>query len=354
MQGRLPVFDILRVLATLAVIGIHVSADYASASWGGLLFNQITRFSVPMFIIISGFLLYFQDQNHSQPESVLVFYHKRFGKIIAPYVIWTVLYTLMNQYLLHTWPDVPQLATVIIRHLLWGTGTYHLYFMVIIIQCYLLYPLLKAWLEKHSLSFVFSLLLLCMLCQVALYLHTIGIHPLPTLAHPQLYLIAFPIWVGYFGLGMYMAQFRTRLETVLTSGGWLWGILWLLSLVLLVGDSYVTGSYASSGKPTIMLYVIMSLLFFYKLALQYQDKKPRLFHWLSRQSFLIYFSHPVALLFLQRIVHKIGLSSAWQGGGGMLLLYVLTVVITVIAVYAVRDFPWLWLLGGQSRKSRPV
>lgn len=352
MQGRLQAFDILRVLATLAVIGIHVSADYAGASWGGLFFNQVVRFSVPMFIIISGFLLYYQESSLPRCESAVFFYRKRFSKILWPYVIWTISYTVITQYLLHAWPDSLVLLTVVGKHLIWGTGAYHLYFMVIIIQCYLLYPLLRVWLHNHPQSFITSLLSLLLICQLLLYLHTIGRYPLPRITNPQLYLVAFPIWIGYFGLGMYMASIKAWIESRLCSALWPWGILWAVSLALLLTDSHLTGSYASSGKPTIMLYTITSFLFFYGLALKYGSRGFPLTGLLSRQSFLIYLSHPVVLLFLQRIVHKAGYPAAWQGTEGMLLLYVLTVALTVGAVYLLRNHPWLWLLGGQNHRSR--
>lgn len=350
MQERLQAFDILRVLATLAVIGIHVSADYASTSGGGMFFNQVVRFSVPMFIIISGFLLYYQELSSSRPEAAVSFYRKRFSKILWPYVIWTVFYTLMTQYLLHTWPDRLVLLAAVGKHLIWGTGAYHLYFMVIIIQCYLLYPLLGVWLHNHYMSFITVLLLLLSLCQVFLYLHTIGRQHLPGTINPQLYLVAFPIWIGYFGLGMYLATIKAWIEARLSYALWPWGVLWAVSLALLLGDSYISGSYASSGKPTIMIYTIMSFLFFYGLALKYNCKEFPLSGWLSRQSFLIYLAHPVVLLFLQRIVHKAGYPAAWQGTTGMLMLYLLTVAISVAAVYLVRNHPWLWLLGGHSSK----
>lgn len=352
MQGRLYVFDILRALATLAVIGIHVTADYAGASRWGLFSNQVVRFAVPMFIIISGYLLYFQDMISARREPVVLFYRKRFGKILWPYVLWTLFYSLVTQYMLHTWPDGLLLLTAVGKHLLWGTGAYHLYFMVIIIQCYLLYPLLKAWIQKHPSSFLISLLALCLFCQMILYMNTIGRHALPSVAYPQIYLVAFPIWIGYFGLGMYMARFKDWIESALASGWLSWAMLWTASLAILLWDSHVTGSYASSGKPTIMIYAIMSFLFFYSLTLKYGLGGLPFTDWFSRQSFLIYLSHPVVLLFLQRIVHKLGIPGAWEGAGGMITLYLLTVAITAAAVYCVRNAPLLWLLGGQSGKPR--
>ena len=62
---RLVYMDWLRVLATIAVVTIHVSAGYVSvldannaSRWmAGNLFESISRASVPIFVMISGALL---------------------------------------------------------------------------------------------------------------------------------------------------------------------------------------------------------------------------------------------------------------------------------------------------------
>ena len=62
---RLVYMDWLRVLATIAVVTIHVAAGYVSvldannaSRWmAGNLFESISRASVPIFVMISGALL---------------------------------------------------------------------------------------------------------------------------------------------------------------------------------------------------------------------------------------------------------------------------------------------------------
>lgn len=352
MPTRLNVFDILRALATLAVIGIHVSANYAGTSSGGLFFNQVVRFAVPMFVIISGYLLHLRDLSASRTESVRWFYQKRFSKILWPYLLWTVFYTLLTQYLLKIWPDPLLLIAAVGKHLLWGTAGYHLYFMVIIMQCYLLYPLLRVWLQRYPHKALLILFVIGAVCQVLLYLHSIGRHPLPHIAYPQVYMRAFPSWIFYFGLGMYVAQFRAQIESGLAARRMLWGLLWAASLLVLLWESRVTGSFASSAKPTILVYAVISFFFFYSMALQCRAAEMRFTEWFSRQSFLVYLSHPVVLLFLERIVNKIGRPYTWAGVSGMLLLYAMTVVITVGAIYVLRFFPGISWLGGQSGQCR--
>ena len=64
-MGRLVYMDWLRVLATIAVVTIHVSAGYVSmldasnvSRWmAGNFYDSFSRASVPIFVMISGALL---------------------------------------------------------------------------------------------------------------------------------------------------------------------------------------------------------------------------------------------------------------------------------------------------------
>jgi len=49
---------VLRLIATVAVIAIHTTSQDMTLSLLGYYGNQLARFSVPMFLILSGFLLF--------------------------------------------------------------------------------------------------------------------------------------------------------------------------------------------------------------------------------------------------------------------------------------------------------
>jgi peptidoglycan/LPS O-acetylase OafA/YrhL len=74
---------ILRVIATIAVIAIHSTSQTMTQSSLGYYGNQLARFSVPMFLILSGFLLFQSDLN-SYFLPLSKFYKKRFNKILLP------------------------------------------------------------------------------------------------------------------------------------------------------------------------------------------------------------------------------------------------------------------------------
>lgn len=87
---RLVYMDWLRVLATIAVVTIHVSAGYVSvldannaSRWmAGNLFESISRASVPIFVMISGALLLKGTKDISVGE----FLQKRASKVIIPFI----------------------------------------------------------------------------------------------------------------------------------------------------------------------------------------------------------------------------------------------------------------------------
>ena len=93
MKEREYSFDILRVIAMIMVIVIHVSNVYTrsfnfidSTSYLiALIFNTISRVSVPIFFMISGALLL--DRKFELKK-----YKKRVLKILLLIVVWDILY----------------------------------------------------------------------------------------------------------------------------------------------------------------------------------------------------------------------------------------------------------------------
>ena len=86
-------FDLLRVISMLMVVVIHVSNVY-SRSFGSisntsflisLIFNTVSRISVPVFFMISGALLV--DREYDKKK-----YMKRLKKYIILIFVWDVFY----------------------------------------------------------------------------------------------------------------------------------------------------------------------------------------------------------------------------------------------------------------------
>ena len=78
--------QILRALAIMAVVLLHTCPS------GNLsvVFRAFFNFAVASFLFLSGYLTKIENDNW------LKFYKKRIIRVIIPYVIWTIFYTVAN------------------------------------------------------------------------------------------------------------------------------------------------------------------------------------------------------------------------------------------------------------------
>lgn len=129
---RLPYFDALKGVAILAVVLIHVRYMYGMyVNVNDYTFlhitNNILRFAIPIFLICSGVLL----EPRIAEKQWTLFYVKKMVRIFIPYilvVLGVVLYYGRSDqfwYLLMT-----------------GEASTPYYFMLVLLQCYVLYPLM--------------------------------------------------------------------------------------------------------------------------------------------------------------------------------------------------------------------
>ncbi len=141
--------DRLRNLATVMVIGIHVAAPIAHGEgsdfnsswwWSGNFWNSLTRPAVPLFVMLSGYLLLGKD--YSLPD----FLKRRFSRVVIPAIFWMLIYCLYG-YLANGSPATIGAA---LKSLVTGPVHYHLWFIYLIIGLYLVYPILRPWVRTAS------------------------------------------------------------------------------------------------------------------------------------------------------------------------------------------------------------
>jgi len=147
----------IRAIACLCIVMVHVTAGFyyendRTFSWLTQFFNQISRYGTPAFAIISGFLLY--NQAIKRGFRFRKFLQSRFTKIIIPFLIWSFIYLLLKwRYNQFEFPAIN--SSQEIKDFLYvfftGKSNYHLYFIVIVVQFYLLFPLLQFIKSKQTL-----------------------------------------------------------------------------------------------------------------------------------------------------------------------------------------------------------
>lgn len=162
-RERIAFVDYLRVVACFMVMLVHASESFYAADTSGLagnvsmVTNESNRFwvafydggvgrtAVPLFMIISAFLLVPMKQG----ESMLSFYKHRFLRILPPFVFFMVLYCFLPL-LWHgmTWEQ--SLHDLKMLPFNFPSMGGHLWFMYPLIGLYLIIPVVSPWLEKAS------------------------------------------------------------------------------------------------------------------------------------------------------------------------------------------------------------
>jgi peptidoglycan/LPS O-acetylase OafA/YrhL len=143
-KKHLKEFDYLRGLAIIAVVIIHCTGSYwwkQSSDQLNILvlvnssLNTLSAFAVPVFIFISGFIL---SYSYRKEVTIKNFYKKKFGYILPPYFAFSFLYLIY--YLINGALSLQSDLVLIIFKLFTASMAYHLWFIALIIQFYLIFP----------------------------------------------------------------------------------------------------------------------------------------------------------------------------------------------------------------------
>lgn len=132
---RYDFFDFLRGLAILAVIVIHVGEEFLFLENANQVFlilvNNISRFAVPFFLISSGVLLL-------REKSLLFFYQKKIIRSFLPFFLVSLFLGLYynTNFLSIIWSFFT------------GSASLPYYFMSVLLQLYLVYPVLEKFSNK--------------------------------------------------------------------------------------------------------------------------------------------------------------------------------------------------------------
>ncbi|MEX1031613.1 MAG: acyltransferase family protein [Paenibacillaceae bacterium] len=140
---------IFRAIAILAVIMIHATSESIGKInkeslyyplYNGL--NIFSSFAVPTFIFLSGLVMFYSYYDRDLTRATLLaFYKKRLLYIVLPYVVISTIYFAMKLTLNAHMTFGTGLKQYVYQLLTGGAYT-HLYFVFLIIQFYLLFPLL--------------------------------------------------------------------------------------------------------------------------------------------------------------------------------------------------------------------
>lgn len=163
MEKRISFVDYIRVVACFMVMLVHANENFYGADTSGLAGNMsmlatesnrfwvafydggVSRTAVPLFIIVSAFLLVPMKPGVTMGQ----FYRRRFLRMLPPFVSFLLLYTFLPlAWGGMTWQQ--SLADLKMLPFNFPSMAGHLWFMYPLISLYLIIPVISPWLERAS------------------------------------------------------------------------------------------------------------------------------------------------------------------------------------------------------------
>jgi peptidoglycan/LPS O-acetylase OafA/YrhL len=160
--------DVLRILTFACVIGVHTTSHTVAdddvplyAVLGLLHFTRLVFFSLTAFVLVYSWSL--------RPRPLAQFWPRRFLLVGVPYLAWSFVYVVAAWFISPTTRgDVPALVTTAAEGIVTGTSWYHLYFLLVTMQVYLLLPVI-VWLVRVTRRHHVTLLVVSFVVQVAVF-----------------------------------------------------------------------------------------------------------------------------------------------------------------------------------------
>lgn len=293
-KKKLGELDILRGLVCLLVILIHTTSEGVGILKSGSLssigigiLNSSLRFAVPAFIALSGFTLAYVYFDQNREFKCLEFYKKRLKTIVLPYIGWNIIY---GVYFIQKY-QMKFTAYEFLEKLIYGDLVYHMYFMVIIFQLYIIFPIFR-WLYKK-----YNPLGITALLGIINYISYSSVSG----EHADIFILNY---IGFFALGIQLALDYPKTKLFLKQKFKL-----ILGVNLGLTLYHFSCNYAAQHYNKLLpfsgyvwiLFSTSSILAYLIFAIYLEERKPKLGNYLkliSIESFTIYLSHPLLLFWI--------------------------------------------------------
>lgn len=292
--------DFLRAMSCILVIIIHVANVYCRAFngynefnyLGAVIFNGISRISVPIFFMISGALLIKEEFNMKK-------YFKRIFKLIYVLAIWNLIYFIFNNLFLN---NNTSFIDALLNSFFTPTKR-HLWFMYAIIGLYISLPFIHNMCINMSKKEENLFLTLWILFVGVLYIINSTINKQVSNPIP---IIQGTYYLGYFVSGHIIYKRINEISNkyniylILISILCLFINIWYTYHISIFYNSYFTSLFAYRS----ITYMFPSISIFI-LVIKHKDKfkSSKLISSISKFSFGIYLIHPIFLDIIKKYIN---------------------------------------------------
>lgn len=200
-------YDLLRIIAAFSVVMLHSSAqfwyssDINSIEWiVANSYDALSRFGVPVFVMISGAMFLPKQYN----LSIKRLYAHNILRLAVIFVLWSGLYGLSDciyfDFTQVGWKDIAKEMVL---------GRYHLWFLPMIAGIYMLLPILRTWVQNAERRNLEYFLVLFFILQILCWtLRSVYTSDYLNYVLDMLQVDLVCGYVGYFVLGYYVSYVK--------------------------------------------------------------------------------------------------------------------------------------------------
>lgn len=340
MKKKIMYLDIARIIATFAVIVIHIASskpywyDFGFDTYEWNIFNLFTscsRWAVPIFCMISGAL--FLDPDRKVDTKKL--YTKNILRMVISFVFWSAFYIvaqyeLINKHLIK--------ADIIKKFV---GGHYHMWFLFLIVGFYILVPILrKITADKNTAKYFVGVAMVFTFIIPFL------------LQHPKLDWAYKPVdkvfmflplgYTSYFIIGYLINKFGIK--------KWMKAIIYIVGPLSFLATVYITssksieaGEYFGTIGNYNSITVLFESLFVITIIkdicekIKFKPKTEKFIGTLSKDTFGIYFLHPFAITTIDTVLKLNPVT--YNPLLSIILILVITYVICEIVSHILNKIP---------------
>ena len=296
MKQRQTELDILRFLATLAVIMIHTGRNpyIASISASTVMGRSIAPlvWCVPVFVMISG--RFFLEP--ARDISIGKLLTKYIPRLVFAFVIWSAVYTAYD-----VWSGTYTNLNIFGILTQYIAGPVHFWYLYMTVGLYLLTPILRKVAKDKMLCTYFLVVFAVynFTTQYLIYLPKVGGIIENTVGRFGMHLLAG--YAGYFVLGYFLYENRERIATkweivIYTVGVMIYVLTYVLDVN--ISDELRNNDFVKQyEKPNVMLFSAAIYLFFVKriATFRFSEQVQRFFAKTTEYGFGVYLLHALMI-----------------------------------------------------------
>lgn len=358
----------IRAIAALGILIIHATGVFAvysefnsKAMYLGIFANQFFRFGSPIFMMISGLVLFYNYRSIEEFDAKK-FYKKKALYILIPYIIWSAIYFGYRSYYDKIPFDLSRLI-LLMKEIRMGSSYPHLYFILLIFQFYLILPLLIKYLtkpmkDKPVKAFIILFFLQAIILIYGRYFRDFNATGLVGLFNKYYWKSIFG-WFFYFLSGGILGLHYERIVQLIEKHIKYISLLYIITTVLYIGQVYcniwINSSrvyYDNFGsiRPETLIYGVVTMPMLIWIARKMVGRF-NVLKTFGTYSLGIYFAHPIIL---EQI--KINLFGSYPEVLGysrissLFILPSLGIIITFNLVLIISTSQYRWVLLGRIPK----